>query len=134
MNIGTTGSMPRHVLKNYNRYNELVARDPWHMGGEWGEFPYLAEILEYIAPQFGAEYEPFDFTAPYPQPVQELVLSRNTTDGMCTIIGGLQFEPGDEILTTHHEHVGGLSPMNMARTATVSLSRNWKFPSSPRAR
>ena len=115
MNIGTTGSMPRRVLKNYNRYNELVAMDPWNMGGEWGGFPYLAEILEYIAPQFGAEYEPFDFNDPYPQPVQELVLSRNTTDGMCTIIGGFDFKPGDEILTTHHEHAGGISPMYLAR-------------------
>jgi nitrous oxide reductase len=28
MNVGTTGSMPRHVLENYNRFNRLVARDP----------------------------------------------------------------------------------------------------------
>ncbi|WP_293681181.1 hypothetical protein [Thiolapillus sp.] len=33
MNIGTTGSMPRHVIANYDRYNKLVARDPWDMGG-----------------------------------------------------------------------------------------------------
>ena len=28
MNIGTTGSMPRKVLLNYERYNNIVARRP----------------------------------------------------------------------------------------------------------
>ena len=69
MNIGTTGSMPREVLRNYNRYNQLVASDPWSMGGEWGGFPYTSTLVERIAPQFGAETD-------------EIVLSRNTTDGI----------------------------------------------------
>ena len=118
MNIGTTGSMPRRVLKNYNRYNKLVARDPWDMGGEWGHFPYLAEFIEYIAPQFGADPE-------------ELVLSRNTTDGMCTIIGGLKFESGNEILTTHHEHVGGISPMYMVRDRYGVTIKELEIPVFP---
>jgi len=118
MNIGTTGSTPRHVVGNYDRYNKLVARDPWDMGGEWGHFPYLAEFIEYIAPQFGADPE-------------ELVLSRNTTDGMCTIIGGLKFESGNEILTTHHEHVGGISPMYMVRDRYGVTIKELEIPVFP---
>ncbi len=34
MNVGTTGSMPRQVLRRYQCYNRLVARDPWDMGEE----------------------------------------------------------------------------------------------------
>ncbi|MCP4136809.1 MAG: aminotransferase class V-fold PLP-dependent enzyme [bacterium] len=102
MNIGTTGSMPRVVLQNYNHYNRLVAKEPWDMGEEWGSWPYMQELIDYMAPQYGADAD-------------ELVLSRNTTDGMCSILGGLQFEAGDEILTTHHEHVGGISPLYLVR-------------------
>ncbi|MCP4689163.1 MAG: aminotransferase class V-fold PLP-dependent enzyme, partial [Desulfobacterales bacterium] len=102
MNIGTTGSMPKDVLKNYKDYNYLVAKDPWEMGGEWGDWPHTSELTSYIAPHFGADPD-------------ELILSRNTTDGMCTIIGGLALNPGDEILTTHHEHVAGVSPMTIVR-------------------
>lgn len=100
MNIGTTGSMPRHVLKKYTHYNHIVAKDPWDMGGEFGEWPHTTEMAATIAPQFGADPD-------------EIVLSRNTTDGMCTILGGLQFGPGDEILATHHEHVAAVSPLTV---------------------
>ncbi len=101
MNIGTTGSTPRPVLKKYNRYNRLVAKYPWNMAGEWGRWPYMNNIVKTIAPQFGANDD-------------EIILSRNTTDGMCTILGGLNLQPGDEILTTHHEHVAAVSPLTVA--------------------
>lgn len=98
MNIGTTGSMPRDVLQNYDDYNRLVARDPASMGGEWGGFPYTTGLVERIAPQFGAE-------------PSEIVLSRNTTDGMCSVIEGLNLQPGDEVLYSHHEHIAAESPL-----------------------
>ena len=101
MNIGTTGSMPRQVLKNYDRYNHVVAKDPWHMNDEWGDWPYTTELVADIAPQFGADPE-------------QIVLSRNTTDGMCTILGGLNLQEGDVILSTHHEHIAALSPLQIA--------------------
>lgn len=101
MNIGTTGSIPRQVLHNYNSYNQLVAKDPWDMGGEWGRWPYMAGLVERIAPQFGAD-------------THEIVLSRNTTDGMCSVIGGLNLQPGDEVLYSHHEHVAAESPLFVA--------------------
>lgn len=33
MNIGTTGSMPKHVLEDYEYNNKLVAKYPWDMKG-----------------------------------------------------------------------------------------------------
>lgn len=100
MNIGTTGSMPREVLRKYAQYNETVARDPWAMNDEWGPWPHTQGLVERIAPQFGAYSN-------------EIVLSRNTTDGTTSILGGLNFQPGDEILTTHHEHVALESPLGI---------------------
>lgn len=100
MNIGTTGSMPKSVLKNYTENNLSVAENPWDMQGKFGSWPYVSEMTNSIAAGFGAE-------------PNEIILSRNTTDGMCSIINGLHFEPGDVILTTHHEHVAAQSPLNV---------------------
>lgn len=97
MNIGTTGSMPRSVLKEYSQNNKLVATTPWGNGG----LSTVNNMAKSIASGFGAEED-------------EIVLSRNTTDGMCSIISGLNFKHGDVILTTHQEHNGGLSPLHVA--------------------
>ncbi len=37
-----------------------------------------------------------------------LVFPRNTTEGMNFVANGLELAPGAEIITTNHEHVGGL--------------------------
>ena len=102
MNVGTTGSMPKHVLKAYNKNNQRIAKDPWDLGGRFGEWPHMTEMINDIAAGFGAE--------PY-----ELTLSRNTTDGLCSIINGLNFQPGDVILTTHHEHIAATSPLQVVK-------------------
>lgn len=100
MNIGTTGSMPRHVLQNYDDNNQLVAKYPWDMKDKFGDWPHTSEMVNDIAAGFGAD-------------PSEIVLSRNTTDGLCTILNGLDFQAGDVILTTHHEHVAATSPMSV---------------------
>ncbi len=110
MNIGTTGSIPRHILKKYNRYNKVVAKYPWDMNGEWGHWPYISGLVERIAPQFGADNH-------------EIILSRNTTDGMCSVLEGLNLQAGDEVLYTHHEHVAGTSPLHvLAQRHGVTLT------------
>lgn len=98
MNVGTTGSMPKKVLKNYQENNLSVAENPWDMQNKFGAWPHVTEMTNSIAAGFGAE-------------PHEIILSRNTTDGMCSIINGLHFESDDVILTTHHEHVGANSPL-----------------------
>lgn len=115
MNIGTTGSMPRRVIANYDRYNKLVARDPWDMGGEWGTWPYMSELVERIAPQMGAD-------------THEIVLNRNTTDGMCSVLEGLNLQPGDEVLYTHHEHVAGTSPLHVLQQRTGVILTKVEIP------
>ena len=43
-------------------------------------------------------------------PAQTLAFTRNTTESMSWIAGGLDLQPGDEVLMTTHEHVGGMCP------------------------
>ncbi|MGL4476533.1 MAG: aminotransferase class V-fold PLP-dependent enzyme [Shewanella sp.] len=96
MNVGTSGSMPEQVLENFEDYNEAISENPWQ-----SNIPTI-DLAKQVAHSFGADQH-------------ELVLSRNTTDGMCSILNGLQFEAGDIILTTHHEHGGALSPLRQVR-------------------
>ncbi len=100
MNLGTTGSMPKRVLKKYTEYNLLAAYHPRTFESELGATFGLPDQRAELAVQFGCNAD-------------ELCLSRNTTDGMNTVLNGLQFEDGDEILITHHEHIGALSPLNV---------------------
>ncbi|WP_419591412.1 aminotransferase class V-fold PLP-dependent enzyme, partial [Thiolapillus sp.] len=60
----------------------------------------MSELVERVAPQMGAD-------------THEIILTRNTTDGMCTVLEGLNLQPGDEVLYTHHEHVAGTSPLHV---------------------
>lgn len=100
LNIGTTGAMPRRVLENYAQYNRLAASRPRTFESELGATFGLPGQRAELALQFGC----------YPD---EICLSRNTTDGLDAIINGLEFHAGDEILLTHHEHIGALAPLNV---------------------
>jgi L-cysteine/cystine lyase len=45
----------------------------------------------------------------------ELVLTHSTTDGVNTVLAGLELGPGDEVLTSDAEHPGLLAPLAIAR-------------------
>jgi L-cysteine/cystine lyase len=45
----------------------------------------------------------------------ELALTHSTTDGVNIVIGGLDIQPGDELLTSDEEHPGVLAPLAGAR-------------------
>jgi selenocysteine lyase/cysteine desulfurase len=92
MNIGTTGSIPVEALNVLDSENRRMARES--LSG-YGNF--LAQ-RKAIAPGFGVDPD-------------EIVISGNTSDGMCHALLGLTWERGDEIVTTNHEHPGGNVPM-----------------------
>jgi isopenicillin-N epimerase len=115
MNIGTAGSMPIEVLEVLNTENRRAARES--LNG-YGNF---RAIREQIAPGFGCDAD-------------EIVISGNTSDGMCHALFGLQWERGDEIVTTNHEHPGGNAPMALLqdrfgvaiKRVTVPVGNNQK--------
>lgn len=87
MNIGTAGSMPREVVNFFNDENTEYARES--LNG----YVNFAALREKIAPGFGVDSD-------------ELVVSYNTSDGMCHAILGIPWQAGDCVVTTNHEHLG----------------------------
>jgi len=45
----------------------------------------------------------------------DVALTHSTTDGVNVVIGGLDIQPGDELLTSDEEHPGVLAPLAAAR-------------------
>lgn len=115
MNIGTTGAMSLKVLDNYDRYNRVVARHPMGFSDELGWDFGLIKQREHLSLQFGCTKD-------------EIIITRNTTDGLNTVLFGLPFERGDEILITHHEHVSALSPLHVLKDRFGVVLREVEIP------
>lgn len=66
-------------------------------------------------------------------PPQTIVFTRNTTESMNYVANGLDLSPGEEILTTNHEHVGGISPWHLvARRRNMTVTQ-FPLPLPPRS-
>ncbi|MFT3718591.1 aminotransferase class V-fold PLP-dependent enzyme [Pseudorhodoferax sp.] len=96
MNIGTAGSMPKLTLDVFDEKNRAKARDSGN------GYSNLRNLRDQVAPSFGVGGD-------------ELAFSANTSSGMCHAILGLDWQPGDVIVTTNHEHGGGDTPLAIAQ-------------------
>ena len=66
-------------------------------------------------------------------PPQTLVFTRNTTESMNYVANGLDLAPGDEILMTTHEHVGGLCPWQLVARRRNLVLTQFPLPVPPRS-
>jgi len=95
MNIGTAGSMPALEL-------DLFAEENRKKAAESGNgYSNLLDLRQKVAPSFGVD-------------ASELAFSANTSSGMCHAILGLDWQRGDVVVTTNHEHGGGDTPLSIA--------------------
>jgi selenocysteine lyase/cysteine desulfurase len=106
-NTGTIGASPRTVL------DATVA----HMTAFETVFDAYGVDIEALRRSVGSLVG---------APAHTLAFTRNTTESMSWIAGGLDLQPGDEILTTTHEHVGGMCPWQ-----AVAKRRNLVFTQIP---
>jgi isopenicillin-N epimerase len=90
-NTGTVGASPRTVL-------DAVVK---HMTAFETVFEAEGVDLEALRRSVGTLLG---------APPTTLAFTRNTTESMSWIAGGLDLQPGDEVLMTTHEHVGGMCP------------------------
>lgn len=93
LNTGSAGATPRAAIDAVTDYMRELETDP--VGQAWGPLGQQMETVRGHAAAFiGAGTD-------------ELAITRNTTEGMNAIAAGLNLRPGDEILTSNHEHAGG---------------------------
>ena len=89
LNVGTLGPQPRVVVDAIIEHTRRVAMT-YPPGVDWDGLKLrIGRLLN---------GDPDGFAFP-----------RNTTEAMNFIANGLTLGPGDEVLTTTHEHIGGLS-------------------------
>ena len=92
-NSGTLGPSPRSVLEESFDAWCKMEQDPANEG--FGTFLGMAEQTRAKAAKLlGCQKD-------------DIVITRNTTEGMNTIAQGLDWRKGDRVLTTDHEHEGG---------------------------
>ena len=103
LNAGTEGPVPRRAAQAVHEQVEVEAE-----GGRCGR-PYFEALME-KATTLRAGYANVLGCDP-----SELALTGSTTDGVNTVIAGLDLRPGDEVITSDEEHPGLLAPLGRAR-------------------
>ncbi|HUH12549.1 MAG TPA: aminotransferase class V-fold PLP-dependent enzyme, partial [Longimicrobiales bacterium] len=110
-NIGTLGPQPRVVLDAaIEAMRETAMTHP--PGVDW------EGLKERMAAAVGGDPEGFAFP-------------RNTTEAMSFVANGLELRPGDEVLTTDHEHIGGLCCWQLAAARRGVELRQLPLPLQP---
>jgi len=98
MNNGTMGPMPKPVFNTLIRYFKIQASNPFEA---YDYFPSLRD---------GVRNRLADFVGASPD---EIVINRNTTEGMNFIANGLDLGEGDEVLQSTMEHPAGIHPWRL---------------------
>ncbi len=103
LNAGTEGPLPGQAGEAVRDRIDLELT-----GGRCGK-PYLTSLQE-LAAELRAGYARVLGCDP-----ADLALTGSTTDGINTVLAGLDLRPGDEIVTTDEEHPGLLAPLGRAQ-------------------
>ncbi len=114
-NTGTLGACPREVV-------DAVAHGLVQLEGDLAAWPYeqadgepltgyqeLVDVRRVVGAFVNASAD-------------EIAITQNATMGMGFLANGLDLAPGDEVLSTDHEHGGGISPWRLlARRRGVAV-------------
>jgi isopenicillin-N epimerase len=101
MNTGTYGPSLRDAHIQMHDVNDLLDSDFDNYVQAYGSGEKSTlRLAEAIARYIGAD-------------IDEIALCKSATEGMGAVATGLDFKPGDEILTTEHEHGAGHYPWLM---------------------
>ena len=114
LNDGSYSAPPHPVFDALLKYNRIVCEDPSRQGVLSGKCE--REVRPKLAAFVGADPD-------------EIALTRNTTDGMSIVGAGLKIARGDEVLTTTHEHPGGIGPWRLRAARDGIEIREIKIPS-----
>jgi isopenicillin-N epimerase len=123
-NSATLGAMPRRVLDVVQESMAEIERTVAH-------WDYRPEH-----PDWFAGYRPFDdVRAPLARligcSIDELALTQNATFGISYVANGVDLQPGDEILQTDQEHIGGKGGWEMRAKRHGAMWKSVAIPMPP---
>ena len=95
LNCGSLGATPTVALDALVDAMRQVEENPAFRTFGWGG-QAMDTVREQAAAFLGAG-------------VDEVAITRNTTEGMNAVAQGIDLAPGDQVLTTSHEHGGGMT-------------------------
>ena len=102
LNTGTNGPLCRATAEIMKKESEKE-----YLEGRY--LPFISELYKdmdetrkLVADFIGADYE-------------EIALTHTATEGMNLILWGVNWQPGDEIITTNREHVASLAPIALIK-------------------
>jgi selenocysteine lyase/cysteine desulfurase len=98
MNNGTVGPMPEPVMNTLTASFQIQCTTPCEVYNTFGA--RREEVRNKVARFVGAD-------------PGEIVLTRNTTEGMNFVANGLDMEAGDEVLMSDMEHPAGIHPWRL---------------------
>jgi selenocysteine lyase/cysteine desulfurase len=108
MNVGTLGPQPRVVVDAVVEHTQRVAMT-LPPGVDWDTLKARVGTL--------LNGDPAGFVFP-----------RNTSEAMSFVANGLELNAGDEVLTTTHEHIGGLCCWQLAAARRGVVLRQLELP------
>jgi isopenicillin-N epimerase len=106
-NTGTLGATPRPVVEAMNRGVETLERDL----PDWPYFQADGEPLTGYQQLIDARTTMGSLIN---APADEVAITQNATMGMSMLGAGLDWKAGDEVISTDHEHTGGISSFKVA--------------------
>ncbi len=98
MNNGTIGPMPKPVFNTLMKVFKIQATNPFD------SYNYIPRKKNEVRPKLAR----FINASP-----EEVVITRNTTEGMNFVANGLDMKEGHEVLLSDMEHPGGLHPWRL---------------------
>ena len=117
-NNGSVCPAPKVVQEAMQRYWTVTNLSPSHYVDEL-LLPETDIIREDLAREFGCSSE-------------ELALTRNTSEGLHTVILGLDLKPGDEVLTTTQDYPSMLSSLHQRARREGIVVKQFAYPTPPK--
>jgi selenocysteine lyase/cysteine desulfurase len=109
LNVGTYGIMPEPALAEFQAIQAEFERRGVASDGTFGR--KTEETRQRVAALIGAQPE-------------EIAFTRNATDGINLVLAGIDWKPGDEVITTDEEHEAMNHPLlYLHRTKGLVIKR-----------
>ena len=116
MNTARLAPTPRPIYENLVEYWRLMAVSPTENSRVYEQGQEAVRVK--AARLVGASPD-------------EIAIVRNTTEGLVTVINGLDLEPGDEIIHSFHEHSSNVQPWSLRAQRHGYVLKEVPIPTPP---